>query len=180
MNEQRKPDFFVPALIGGAAAGVLSGAPCLFCLCCLWIIGGAMLAVHLASKDFPVSMTAGDGAIIGALTGIVAAVVHALVSLIPQIDAINSGIAQRIMERAAEFTKNLPPNWREMMQQRVDRTATLPWFLFGLVISAAIFAALGAVGGIIGASLFGKKPAPQAATSTTEGGTDVPKDSSHS
>jgi hypothetical protein len=30
-------------------------------------------------------------------------------------------------------------------------------FLIGLFISAVIFAALGALGGIIGASLFGKK-----------------------
>lgn len=181
MNEQRKPELLVPALIGGAAAGVLSGAPCLFCLCCLWIIGGAMLAVHLASKEFPVSMTAGDGAIIGALTGLVAAVVHALVSLIPQVDAINNGIVQRIMERAAEFTKDLPPNWKEIMQQRTSETATLPWFLAGLVISAAIFAVLGALGGVIGASLFGKKPAPPAAAIPAGGGsTNVPQDPSHS
>jgi len=35
----------------------------------------------------------------------------------------------------------------------------LAWFFFGLLISAAIFAALGALGGVLGASLFGKKQA---------------------
>ena len=61
----QKPGMFVPALIGGAVAGVLSGLPFFNCLCCIWIIGGAMLASYLLSKDSPVSLSAGDGAIVG-------------------------------------------------------------------------------------------------------------------
>lgn len=179
MNQQQKPGLLVPALIGGAVAGVLSGIPLLGCLCCLWIIGGAMLASSLASKQYPVSMTAGDGAILGALVGIVAAVVHALISLIPQIESINENVLRRFMERFAEFAPNMPSNWRDMMDQRMGQTETLAMFLFGLLISAVVFVALGALGGIIGASLFGKKTAP-AAGPQTGGGPDVPKDPSHS
>lgn len=178
MNDQRKPGFLVPALIAGVAAGVISGIPLLGCLCCLWIIGGGMLAAHLASKDMPVSMTAGDGAIVGALAGIVAAIVDTLVSL--PFQALNIELMQRLMDRVSEYSTRLPGNFREMMQQRLTEKTTLAWFLFGLVISAAIFAALSALGGVIGASLFGKKPAPAAAPPAPEGGTNVPKDPSHS
>jgi hypothetical protein len=178
MNDQRKPSFLVPALIGGVAAGVLSGIPLLGCLCCLWIIGGAMLASHLAAREMPVSMTAGDGAIVGALAGIVAAVVDTLISI--PFQALNLELMRRLMDRIAEYSSRLPGNWREMLQQRMNENTTLPWFLFGLVISAAIFAALGALGGIIGASLFGKKPAPPAAPPSPEGGTNAPQNPSHS
>ncbi|MDH4197957.1 MAG: hypothetical protein OEW05_11145, partial [Candidatus Aminicenantes bacterium] len=73
MTDQR-PQVILPALIGGVVAGVLSGIPFLNCLCCLWIIGGAMLAAHLLARESPVSLTAGDGAVVGVLTGIFAAV----------------------------------------------------------------------------------------------------------
>jgi hypothetical protein len=173
MNQQAKPGFLVPALIGGAVAGVLSGIPLLGCLCCLWIIGGAMLAVHLAARDYPVRMTPGDGAIIGILTGIVAAVVDTVISI--PLQALNLELMQRLMDRVAEYSSRLPSNWREMMERSAMTRTSVAWFFFGLVISAAIFAALGALGGVIGASLFGKKAAPPAA-----GGTDVPQDPSHS
>jgi hypothetical protein len=131
-----------------------------------------MLAAHLAAKDYPVSMSAGDGAIVGALTGIVAAVIDALVSL--PLQALNMRLMQRLMERLSEYSTQLPGNWRDLMQRGMVETS-LAWFLLGLVISAAIFAVLGALGGIIGASLFGKKSTPKPA-----GGPDVPQDPSHS
>ena len=34
MTDTQRPDMLVPALIGGAVAGVLSGVPILSCLCC--------------------------------------------------------------------------------------------------------------------------------------------------
>ena len=64
MNDQR-PGMFVPALIGGVIAGVLSGIPIVSCLCCLWIIGGGILAAYFLTKESSVALTAGDGAIVG-------------------------------------------------------------------------------------------------------------------
>ena len=64
MNEQR-PGMFVPALIGGAIAGVLAGIPIINCLCCLWIIGGGMLAAFFLTKESRLRLSAGDGAIVG-------------------------------------------------------------------------------------------------------------------
>jgi len=156
----KRPGMFVPALVGGALAGILSGLPFLNCLCCLWIIGGAMLASYLLSKNSPVALSAGDGVIVGILTGIVAALVDAFLSL--PFHAINSEIVRRIMEQVGQYAEEMPSGW-ETWLERGSVGASFPLFLVGLVISAFVFSALGILGGIIGISLFGRKitPPPQ-------------------
>lgn len=145
----------IPALIGGGAAGLLSAVPIVNCFCCLWIIGGAILAAYLLTKDSPSGITGGDGAIVGVFTGIVAAVVDAVISL--PLQAVNTQIMRRFMERMAEYSDSFPSGWDRFMEGGLTETS-LAFFMVGLLISAVIFAALGALGGIIGASLFGKKP----------------------
>ena len=71
-----KTGMAVPVLVGGAAAGFLSGLPGINCLCCLWILAGAALSVYLYSKDRPEPTTPGDGAVIGAFSGVAAAAVN--------------------------------------------------------------------------------------------------------
>jgi len=167
MNGQ-KTNVFMPALVGGVAAGILSGIPVLNCLCCLWIIGGAMLAAYLLSKDSPLPLSSGDGALVGAFAGVIAAAVDSLLSI--PFQALNAAFLNRVFEQLAEYNKEFQSNWSSW----INRSAgpfSVAWFFLGLVISAAIFAVLGALGGIIGIALFGKKaptpprgapPAPQA------------------
>jgi len=156
MNNKRQ-GMFMPALIGGGVAGLLSGIPLLNCLCCLWIIGGAMLASYLLSKDASLTLTAGDGAIVGTLSGIVAAVVEALIGL--PFHAFNREILQRVMEQVGQYAEEMPPGWESWLE-RGAVGASLSMFFLGLVISALIFSILGALGGIIGISLFRKKTLP--------------------
>lgn len=169
MNEQ-KSGLFVPALVGGAVAGVLSAVPFINCLCCLWIIGGALLASYLLAKDSPVALTAGDGAIVGIFTGIIAAVIDAFVSI--PFHAINSAFVQRIMEGIAEYTEEMPAGWERWLETGAFETSA-SMFMLGVLISVVTFSILGALGGIIGISIFGKKPRPG-----QEGAIDVPKDTS--
>jgi hypothetical protein len=156
MNEQR-PQMFTPALIGGAVAGILSGLPFLNCLCCFWIIGGAMLAAYLLAKDSPVSLKAGDGAVVGALAGISAAVVDSLISI--PLAGIKLAVVRRMFERLSEFADEMPSGWETWLNRSAGGFSIAMFFL-GLFLSAAIFAAVGALGGVIGASLFGRKPQP--------------------
>lgn len=152
-----KAGMMMPALVGGAAAGLLSALPFSSCLCCLWIIGGAMLASYLLAKESPSSLTSGDGAIVGIFTGIVATVVEYIASL--PFQTIERAIARRFLERFSEVVGEIPSGWEELL----DRSTSSPspaMVLFGLVVAAFIFAALGALGGILGASLFGKKKTP--------------------
>jgi len=171
MSEQR-PSMFVPALIGGGVAGFLSGVPIFNCLCCLWIIGGAILASYLLAKDSPLPLSAGDGAIVGIFAGIVAAVVEAIISI--PFHALNSAFVTRIMEAVASYTEEMPAGWENWVQKGAYET-TAAMFMLGLLISVVIFSILGALGGVIGISLFGKKNIQK-----TQGASDVPQDSSNS
>jgi hypothetical protein len=168
MNNQR-PEMFQPALIGGVVAGVLSGVPLFSCLCCLWIIGGAMLASYLLAKNSPVALSAGDGAIVGAFSGIIAAVVHTLVSI--PFAKITADLMQKFLEFLPEYTEEMPSGLENLMKGGTS----IPMFFLGLVITAIVFALFGVLGGIIGISLFGKKFLP----GKPEGGGDVPKDTSY-
>lgn len=157
MTTPQKPSFFVPALIGGGIAGLLSGIPLINCLCCLWIIGGAVLASFLLIRNSGVRLTAGDGAVVGALTGLIATFVDAIVSI--PFNKMSEEFLLRFQEKFAEYAKDVPEGWEEFLQRGFDNTG--PWIIVGLLITAVIFVALGVLGGIIGISLFQKKQLPQ-------------------
>lgn len=171
--DKQKPEYLRPALIAGAIAGVLSGLPFVSagnCLCCLWIVGGAALAVNLLAKNTGGVLTSGDGAIVGALTGIVAAVVDALMSI--PLRPFNMELARRVMGKVSEFGYDMPSN----LDGFLDGSSGIlspGWFLLGLFLSAAVFTVVGVLGGIIGVSLFSKKKPQAAPPSAPQGSGDA-------
>lgn len=170
MNDQR-PGMFVPALIGGVIAGILSGIPIVNCLCCLWIIGGGILAAYFLTKESPVVLTAGDGAIVGIFTGIIAAIVQAVVNI--PFRAVSEKLVQGIMDRFSQYYDEMPSGWESWLEDG-DFEGSMVWTILGLVVSVIIFSALGALGGIIGISIFRKKEAVK----NVEGVVDVSEDTS--
>jgi hypothetical protein len=169
MNDQ-KPSVFVPALIGGGLAGILAAVPFVNCLCCIWIIGGAMLSAYLLIKETPSQLSAGDGAIVGIFAGIIAAVVEFIVSI--PFQAMENRLTQSMLERFSEYFDEMPPGWENFFESG-NLTASMGLSLIGLVITAVVFAALGALGGVLGISLFRKKPTPP---SQRQGGDVASKD----
>lgn len=165
---QRKPEYLTPALIAGAVSGILSGIPLLNCLCCLWIIGGSALAARILAGRTDGALTSGDGAIVGAMTGIVAAVVQALMGI--PLRTFNMEFARRLVERMAEFADEMPSGWETWFDRGAGTSPGL--FFLGLFLSAAVFAALGVLGGVIGVSLFGRKSAPTPPSSPAAPGTN--------
>ncbi len=155
--ETQRPQMFMPALIGGILAGVLSAIPFVSCLCCLWVIGGGLLAAYLLSKDSPNNLTTGDGAIVGIFAGIIGSIVDTIVSI--PFDAMmrNSEFTRAILDKLSEYAQDLPAGLEGFLE---SRPISLAWTLLGLVLSMVIFSAFSALGGIIGVSLFKKKSNP--------------------
>jgi hypothetical protein len=176
MNQQ-KPEFFRPALIAGAVAGLLSGLPIVGagnCLCCLWIVGGAAVAVKLLMAGPAAGpLKAGDGAVVGALTGIVAAVVDTLIKI--PLQPYNLELARRILD-TLDLESGMPAGLEGLFSGATARLSP-GWLLVGLFVSAAVYAVMGALGGVIGVSLFGRKPVspgpPSAPSAPPQGPADA-------
>jgi hypothetical protein len=116
-----------------------------------------------------VALSVGDGAIVGILTGIVATVARLFASLLP-VHGYYREFVQRLTERLAEYTEEMPAGWESWLER--EGSGSVFMFMVGLMMTVAFFAALGALGGIIGISLFGKKKAK-----TTQGVSNVSEDS---
>ena len=167
MNEQR-PGMFIPALIGGGIAGLLSGIPLVSCLCCLWIIGGGIIAVYFLAKDSSVALNPGDGAIVGVFSGIIAAVVGLLISI--PLAPLENKLFKNLLVEFSEYMDEMPAGFESLLNNSFQ--APLYMLLLGLVINVVIFSALGALGGVIGISIFKNR-----IIKSSQGVIDVPKNS---
>ena len=76
MNNKLKP-----ALLGGLIVGILSALPFISSCCCIWAVGGGLVAGMLYIKSAPTQVLPGDGAVVGALSGVVGAVIYLLLGL---------------------------------------------------------------------------------------------------
>ena len=88
-----------PALFGGLLIGVLSALPLVNvgnCCCCLWVVAGGMLAVHLRQQSSPFAITSAEGAYVGFLAGLFGGVLGVLLSI--PIDLMMGPFNRRFME----------------------------------------------------------------------------------
>jgi hypothetical protein len=135
MNNKLKP-----ALLGGLIVGILSAIPIINYCCCIWTLGGGVLAAFLYIKSSPTPVKMGDGAMVGGLAGVVGGVIYFLLSL-----PINIFFGMAAME------------------QQLSRSGiSIPFsgvvlVLLSSFIGAIILALLTALGGILGVAIFEKR-----------------------
>ena len=135
MNNKLKP-----ALLGGLIVGVLSAIPLINYCCCIWTLGGGVLAAYLYVKSSPTPVKMGDGAMVGGLAGVVGGILYFIISL-----PLNIFFGMAAME------------------QQLDRSGVhLPFsgivlVLLSSVVGAIILALLTALGGVIGVAIFEKR-----------------------
>ena len=127
--------------------------------CCLWIIGGGLLAAYLDSQSSPRSLTVGRGALDGFLAGIIGAFVYLVVAIL--LDGLISPMQRQFAEEMARQSQAMPPELRGWFESLASRsTSPVRWalgFFFQLFVSM-VFAPLG---GMLGAVFF-KKDIPPA------------------
>jgi hypothetical protein len=135
MNDRTKA-----ALIGGAVAGVLSIIPILGTCCFLWAIAGGALAVYMYLNKSAMPFEAVDGAKLGALAGAIGAGIYLIIGLPMMLLGGAMQISQQLEQAGgggmAAFGAGLG--------------------IFMVFIVAGIIVGFGALGGLIGAAIFGK------------------------
>ncbi len=158
------PNRVKAAAIGGSIAGAASEIPVLNFLnlaCCALVVGGALLAVHLALRNEPPTDSAplGAGAAIGALSGVFAAAVGTIISIPVTLligNIAQEGIATFLESSEALQIEGLPRDLLESLTTSSEGIV-MSALLLGLVFSLLLYTVFAALGGILGASLFHKK-----------------------
>jgi len=131
-----------PALLGGLIVGVLSAIPLLNYCCCIWGIGGGVLAGFLYIKSSPVPVKVGEGAIIGVLTGIVGAVLYFIIG-VPLAYFISGANLEQTLRGAG-------------IQLPGGVSGLLLFVISGLVVGALLLV-LSIIGGLISVPIFEKR-----------------------
>src|SRR5437764_1033175 len=130
------------ALIGGVVAGLLSAIPVVNYCCCLWAIGGGILAVYLYVKGTSATVTPGGGASLGAVAGGIAAAIYLVISL-PLNLLIGAAAVAGQMEQMERAGVSIPLSGMALV-------------IVFVIIGAVCVFIFTMIGGLIGAPIFGK------------------------
>lgn len=135
MNNKLKP-----ALLGGLIVGVLSAIPIINYCCCIWSIGGGLLAGFLYIKSSPTPVSIGDGAMTGGLAGVVGGIIYFII-----------GLPIALLFGAAAMTEQLS-------RSGVDLPVSgMLLMVVSTFIGAIFLAVLAALGGLLSVPLFEKR-----------------------
>jgi hypothetical protein len=155
MNEE---SMLKPALTGGILLGVLSSIPYLNfpCCCCIWIIGGGMLAAYVYVRESPVPVTLGRGVALGLFSGIIGTIVSALF-LAPRYLIHRTGMIDQIRHNIDQMP-NIPAETRQMVSTMLASEGMLGLLLvFSFFFMIAAYCILAMLGGALGVALFEKR-----------------------
>jgi hypothetical protein len=157
------PPKLQPALFGGLFIGVLSALPIISagnCVCCMWVIGGGMLAAYLMQQNYPYPIAAADGALVGVLAGLFGGVIATIVSI--PVDMMMGPITRQLMDRIVS-SPDFPAETRTMIESMSAAAAEGPT-VAGVLVKLVTFSIVGVVfgmfGGLLGVALFKKKDMP--------------------
>lgn len=147
MNDKLKP-----AIIGGVILGILSAIPAVNTCCCIWAIVGGLIAANMYIKASPNPVTPADGAVVGAIAGVVGAVLIIIIGIPLQL-IFGAAFASMMGGYMQSVDPNQAAQFQEAMAASIGFGRAI---LNGLIYSvcAVIFSA---VGGLIGVAIFEKR-----------------------
>src|SRR5262245_14049912 len=145
--------------------GVLSALPFIKlgnCVCCMWVLAGGMVAAYFLQQNQSAPITAGDGALVGLLAGLIGAVVASVVSI--PFDYLIAPFQRQMLERIMDMSGNMPPEFRDAMNRYGGGDAPTAMVvagkIFGLMFMLCIGAIFSTIGGVLGAAIFKKQTPP--------------------
>jgi hypothetical protein len=151
MNNKLKP-----ALIGGVLLGLLSVIPFVNSLnacCCLWAILGGMLASYLYVKNSPTPATPGDGAMIGALAGVIGAAISLILGI-----PISYAMGPTMRNMLLGIVENMDRQQAELIRRQLEMSgdSIVPVIVNALILAVLLFV-FSVIGGLIGTAIFEKR-----------------------
>ena len=129
------------ALLGGLVVGLLSAIPIINYCCCIWGIGGGALAAFIYIKGSPIPVRPGEGALVGALAGVVGGIIYLVIGI--PIAYFMAG-AQNLEAQLAQQGITVPFSGALLI-------------ILGGIIGAIVLVALAVAGGAIGVAIFEKR-----------------------
>ena len=150
-------------LLGGLFMGVLSALPIinLANCCCLWIVGGGAIAAYLAQQQEPGPFGLVAGAQVGFRAGIFGAVVWLFASAV--IDVMVAPLQQSAADFMLRNATDIPPDVRSWLEN-IGNSSSLPArMIIGFFFQLFLAAPFAALGGLLGAAVFGRPEPPATA-----------------
>ena len=160
-------------LLGGLIVGILStswlGMSAMLCCANVWI--GALVAVWHYTSENRLTITAGQGALIGVLAGLVGALIAFVLNYVLSLVGLPDSVAMG--ETINGFFRGMVPadqaaQMEEQMAEQMEFQRSFTGRLIGLGSGLLVGAIFGAIGGAIGGAIFKKADPnqPGAAEST--------------
>lgn len=146
-----------PALLGGVFIGVLSALPIINmgnCCCCLWVLGGGVLAVYLRQQNTHAAIESSEGALLGLMAGFIGGVIAAVLSI--PIAMMMGPMQAEWMGRILEGNEDMPPEVRAQIERWMMGSGLQ---VMGAIIGVVVDTVFGMLGGLLGVAIF-KKSAP--------------------
>jgi hypothetical protein len=140
------------ALFGGLFIGILSALPIVKYAncCCIWIIGGGIVAAYLNQQNDPRPITPGRGALSGLLAGVVGAVVWLIAAL--SLRAVFAPLQERMAGAILRSAPDMPPEVRTIFENAGSSSIAEYVLLFVLLLFAG--SVVSTIGGLLGAAFF--------------------------
>ncbi len=103
--------------------------------CCLWVVGGGVIAAYLFQQNHSAPITPGDGALVGLFAGLIGAFVQFLVAI--PVSILVGPMEREVLRRILEGAGSMPPQMRDAFDRY--STADRQFGGAGLMIVRRIF-----------------------------------------
>ena len=147
-------------LLAGAFIGVLSALPVVNIAncCCVWIVGGGVLAAYLQQQNEGRSLPVARGAGVGLVAGVVGAFVWLLVSI--PLSFVIGPVQERMVQEVLRTATDMPPNVRQILEGVGERGSSPLQYVFGFLFHLCAGLIFATAGGAIGAAFFKRDVPP--------------------
>jgi hypothetical protein len=153
-------EYLYPAFMAAICAGALAGVPVLNIGCCLWMVGGGILAVYFFEQKHGRPLTRlGDGSRLGTMTGFFGFFLAFFINLFSQILIFRGlgGMFDAYRRQLERYPWPPGPQAAETKAWALSSTGMAFFFIFGAILFFFAFVILSTLGGVIGVKAFRKK-----------------------